>query len=158
MGDRRPRPAHQKRWAGGHFSDTVRLGTDSVKMADCIDTGFPQFPCALVQMRYSIGENGWRSHSHGGGGITLVVRKEGGSGGKKGNDGEWGSTRREDWWTEDKKWNNQKPEVRTSKRRSRKNDQGGGKVWNIWCMGMEKWWKRNFGNIKLVNGNKRGAL
>ena len=27
-------------------------------MADCIGTGFPQFPCALVQMRYSIGENG----------------------------------------------------------------------------------------------------
>ena len=27
-------------------------------MADCIGTGFPQFPCALVQMRYSIGQNG----------------------------------------------------------------------------------------------------
>ena len=27
-------------------------------MADCVGTGFPQFPCALVQMRYSIGENG----------------------------------------------------------------------------------------------------
>ena len=27
-------------------------------MADCIGTGFPQFPCALVLMRYSIGENG----------------------------------------------------------------------------------------------------
>ena len=27
-------------------------------MADFIGTGFPQFPCALVQMRYSIGENG----------------------------------------------------------------------------------------------------
>ena len=27
-------------------------------MADCIGTGFPQFFCALVQMRYSIGENG----------------------------------------------------------------------------------------------------
>ena len=26
-------------------------------MADCIGTGFPQFSCALVQMRYSIGEN-----------------------------------------------------------------------------------------------------
>ena len=24
-------------------------------MADCIGTGFPQFSCALVQMRYSIG-------------------------------------------------------------------------------------------------------
>ena len=43
-------------------------------MADCIGTGFPQFPCALVQMRYSIGENGcgltfsW--------GVTLAVKKE----------------------------------------------------------------------------------
>ena len=27
-------------------------------MADCIGTGFPQFPRALVQMRYSIGKNG----------------------------------------------------------------------------------------------------
>ena len=27
-------------------------------MADCIGTGFPQFSCALVQMRYSIEENG----------------------------------------------------------------------------------------------------
>ena len=55
-------------------------------MADCIGTGFPQFPYALVQMRYSIGENGYGSYSHGAGGITLAVRKEGGSGGKKGND------------------------------------------------------------------------
>ena len=28
-------------------------------MADCVGAGFPQFPCALVQMRYSIGENGY---------------------------------------------------------------------------------------------------
>ena len=27
-------------------------------MAECIGTGFPQFSCAFVQMRYSIGENG----------------------------------------------------------------------------------------------------
>ena len=27
-------------------------------MADCIGIGFPQFSCVLVQMRYSIGENG----------------------------------------------------------------------------------------------------
>ena len=26
-------------------------------MADCIGKGFLQFPCALVQIRYSIGEN-----------------------------------------------------------------------------------------------------
>ena len=25
-------------------------------MADCIGTDFPQFPCALVQMRYSIAQ------------------------------------------------------------------------------------------------------
>ena len=43
-------------------------------MADCIGTGFPQFPCALVQMRYSIRENGcghifsW--------GVTLAVKKK----------------------------------------------------------------------------------
>ena len=29
------------------------------------------------------------------------------------------------------KWNNSKPEVSTSERRSRKYDQDGGKVWNI---------------------------
>ena len=27
-------------------------------MSNCIDTGFPQFSCALVQKRYSTGENG----------------------------------------------------------------------------------------------------
>ena len=31
-------------------------------MADYIGTGFPQFSCALVQMRYSIGENSDSSH------------------------------------------------------------------------------------------------
>ena len=34
---------------------------------------FPQFPCALVQMRYSIGENGC---GHILMGVTLAVRKE----------------------------------------------------------------------------------
>ena len=46
-------------------------------MADCIGTGFPQFPCALVQMRYSIGENGC--------GHILMG---GNSGGKEGSDRE----------------------------------------------------------------------
>ena len=27
-------------------------------MAECIGTGLPQFSCALVQMRYRIGDNG----------------------------------------------------------------------------------------------------
>ena len=40
-------------------------------MADCIGTGFPQFSCPLVQMRYSIGENGC-SHIF----VTLAVKKE----------------------------------------------------------------------------------
>ena len=35
-------------------------------MADCIGTGFLQFPCALVQMWYNIGENG-RGHTFMGG-------------------------------------------------------------------------------------------
>ena len=37
-------------------------------MADCIGTGFPQFSCALVQMRYSIGENNYDHILKGGGG------------------------------------------------------------------------------------------
>ena len=42
-------------------------------MADCIDTGFPQFPCDLVQMQYCIGDTFFRSHSQGG----TSGRKEG---------------------------------------------------------------------------------
>ena len=45
-------------------------------MADCIGTGFPQFPCALVQMRYSIGENGC--------GHIFMGGERGNSGGKEG--------------------------------------------------------------------------
>ena len=45
-------------------------------MADCIGTGFPQFPCVLVQIQYSIGENGCGHILRGGGGVTLVVRKK----------------------------------------------------------------------------------
>ena len=45
-------------------------------MADCIGTGFPQFPCALVQMRYSIGENGCGHIVSWGVGGTLAVRKD----------------------------------------------------------------------------------
>ena len=41
-------------------------------MTDCIGTGFPQFSCALVQMRYSIGKNG-----------CGHILKRGTSGGKK---------------------------------------------------------------------------
>ena len=54
MGDRRTAACTSKLWAGGRFSETVRLGTDSVKWP----TVSAQFPCALVQMRYNIGENG----------------------------------------------------------------------------------------------------
>ena len=43
------------------------------RWVDCIGTGFPQFPCALVQMRYSIGENGCGDILMG---VTLAVRKE----------------------------------------------------------------------------------
>ena len=44
-------------------------------MADCISTVFPQFPRALVQMRYSIGEYG-----------CGHILKEGNSGGTKVNE------------------------------------------------------------------------
>ena len=50
-------------------------------MADCIGTGFLQFPCPLVQMRYSIGENGCGHILMGGGGN---------SGGKEGSDRGYG--------------------------------------------------------------------
>ena len=49
-------------------------------MADCIGTGFPQFPCALVQMRYSIGENGC--------GHILMGGNSGGKEGGGSGDGE----------------------------------------------------------------------
>ena len=42
-------------------------------MADSIGTDFPQFPCALMQMRYSIGVNGC---GHILMGVTLAVKKE----------------------------------------------------------------------------------
>ena len=38
-------------------------------MANCIGTGFLQFSCALVQMRYSIGENSCGHVIRGGGGF-----------------------------------------------------------------------------------------
>ena len=66
-------------------------------MAECIGTGFPQFPCALVQMRYSIGENGC-GHILMGEGVTLVVRKEvtGDKEGKEEKRGKgWGLRRRQ---------------------------------------------------------------
>ena len=47
-------------------------------MADCIGTGYPQypkFPCALVQIRYSLGENGCGHILMGG--VTLAVKKKG---------------------------------------------------------------------------------
>ena len=44
-------------------------------MADCIGIGFPQFPCALMQMRFSIGENG-----------CCHILKGGNSGGKEGKE------------------------------------------------------------------------
>ena len=60
-------------------------------MADCI--GFPQFSCALLQMRYSIGENG-RGHilKGGGGGGEKSDRKGKRDEKKKGERG-WGSVR-----------------------------------------------------------------
>ena len=45
-----------------------------LKIVDCISiTGFPQFSCALVQMRYTIGENGC---GHILKGETLAGKKE----------------------------------------------------------------------------------
>ena len=42
-------------------------------MADCMGIGFPQFPCALVRMRYSIEENGCGPILMG---VTLAIKKE----------------------------------------------------------------------------------
>ena len=53
-------------------------------MADCIGTGFPQFPRALVQMRYSVGRIAAVKFSWG---VTLAVRKEGNSDDKEGSNG-----------------------------------------------------------------------
>ena len=48
-------------------------------MVERIGTGFPQFPCALVQMRYSIGENGCGDILMGGnsGGKEVTGHKKG---------------------------------------------------------------------------------
>ena len=73
-----PRPAHRNAEREVIFQRLLRLGTDSV-LANCIGTGLPQFSCALVQMRYSIGENGCGYILMGGGvggGVILAVRKE----------------------------------------------------------------------------------
>ena len=65
-------------------------------MADFIGTGFPQFSCALVQIRYSIEENGY-GHILRGGGLwredgerkekrkNKEERRNGGGGYVKGN-------------------------------------------------------------------------
>ena len=58
-------------------------------MADYIGTGFPQFFCALVQMRYSIGENRC-GHILGGGGGLWREDSEGKGDGKKGGKGKRG--------------------------------------------------------------------
>ena len=79
MGDRRSGAYTSKRWAGGHFSETVRLGTDSVKWPTVSAQVFRSFPVSLVQMRNSIGENGC--------GHILMG---GNSGGKEGKEERWG--------------------------------------------------------------------
>ena len=50
-------------------------------MANCIDTGFPQFSCALVQKRYSTGENGCGHIRKG----ADLWREDGETGQKEGN-------------------------------------------------------------------------
>ena len=83
-----PRPAYQNAEREIIFPETVDCGDRLCGMADCIDAGFPPFSCALVQMRYSIGENGCGHILKGGtfGGKTV---KERGTGGKeeRGNGG-----------------------------------------------------------------------
>ena len=54
-------------------------------MADIIGTGFPQFSCALVQMRYSIGENGCGHILKRGRGARVERQGKGG----RGDTGEW---------------------------------------------------------------------
>ena len=58
-------------------------------MADYIGTGFPQFFCALVQMRYSIGENRCGHILGGGGGAggKIVKERETGKKEERGNAG-----------------------------------------------------------------------
>ena len=74
------------------------------------------------------------------GGITLAVRKET-AGDKEVPDGRIDGRKT--------KWNNQKPEARTSERKSRKNDQDGGKVYMMYGNGKmmeDKVWK--YGSCK----------
>ena len=97
MCGRCPAPQSRKspawRWvstwmSGRSFFQRLQTGYKLCEMADCIGTGFLQFSCILVQMRYSIGEHGC-GHIFKGGTLAGRQRKKGESGKKekKGNEG-----------------------------------------------------------------------
>ena len=80
IGDRRSAACTSKCWAGGHFSETVRLGTDSVKWPTISAQVFRSFPvpswngCGHILMGGNSGGKGrnWQG-----------IRKAGGNRGNK---------------------------------------------------------------------------